>query len=61
MSGIDLVPQRQPDLTPHGRDYLIYTRACLVGRIYEITGHNQHWFWGLQGVFTSTDIGQLHG
>ena len=58
---IDLVPRRRPNLVPRGRDYLIYARECRVGRIYEVTGSHQRWFWGLQGVFTSMDIGMLQG
>jgi hypothetical protein len=49
---------------PHGRDYLIYARECRVGRIYEVTTsqtEHKRWFWGLQGVFTSMEIGELHG
>jgi len=58
---IDLVPRRRPNLVPRGRDYLIYARECRVGRIYEVTGNRPRWFWGIQGVFTSMDIGQLQG
>jgi hypothetical protein len=57
----DLVPRRQRDLVPPGRDYLIYARECRVKRIYEVTGSHPPWFWGLQGVFTSTEIGRLQG
>jgi hypothetical protein len=61
---IDLVPRRQPDLIPRGRDYLIYADDRRVGRIYEVftrPPQQEHWFWGLQGVFTSMEIGELHG
>jgi hypothetical protein len=60
---IDLVPRRRPNLVPRGRDYLIYARECRVGRIYEVTAKAQyhHWFWGIQGVFTTMDTGQLQG
>ena len=58
---IDLVAQREPDLVGGGRDFLIYARGRRVGRIYEVTSRpdHAHWFWGLQGIFTSMEIGQL--
>ena len=55
------MPRRRPNLVPRGRDYLIYAHECRVGRIYEVTGNRPRWFWGIQGVFTSMDIGQLQG
>jgi hypothetical protein len=39
---IDLVPRRQPDLIPRGRDYLIYAGDRRVGRIYEVLTSPPH-------------------
>jgi hypothetical protein len=61
VTSIELVPRRLADLVPRGRDYLIYARECRVGRIYEVTGSHPRWFWGLQGVVTSMEIGKLQG
>jgi hypothetical protein len=61
---IDLVPLRQEDLQDRYPDYLVYAAERLVGRIYCQVGgigRTEQWFWGVQGVFTSMEIGPLHG
>lgn len=56
---IELVSRREPEtVVGGGPDYLIYAGDRLVGRIYQ---RAEQWFCGVQGIFTSMKIGQLHG
>jgi len=63
LPGIELMPRREPDDVDGAPDYLIYAGDHLVGRIYRHVSRSdfENWFWGLQGVFTSMEIGRLHG
>ena len=63
LSQIELVARRPTDVGEDRPDYLIYARDRLVGRIYCQLARPvaQQWFWGVQGVFTTMEIGQLHG
>ena len=61
---IELLARRQEDLQDRYPDYFIYAGECLVGRIYCQVGglgRTEQWFWGVKGVFTSVEIGQLQG
>jgi hypothetical protein len=60
----DLVPRRQPDtVTGAGPDYSIYASERVVGRVYCRVARRdfEQRFWGVNGVVTSSEIGQLHG
>ena len=61
---IELLAPRQEDLQARYPDYLIYAGERLVGRIYCQVGgmgRTEQWYWGVQGAFTSMEIGPLHG
>jgi hypothetical protein len=60
---IELVARRKTDVGEDHPDHLIYARDRPVGRIYcQLARPDaQQWFWGVQGVLTSMEIGQLHG
>ena len=61
---VELIARQQEDLQRRYADYLIYAGERLVGRIYCQVGgmgRTEQWFWGVQGVFTSMEIGQLRG
>ena len=60
---IELIARRQEDLQARYPDYLIYAGERLVGRIYCQVGgmgRTEQWYWGVQGAFTSMEIGPLH-
>jgi hypothetical protein len=64
---IELVPRLESERLGGDRpDYSIYTGQRMVGRIYlqnvgQFTEDSEQWFWGVQGVFTSMEIGHLRG
>ena len=61
---IELVARRQEDLHDGRPDYLVYASDRQLGRIYQqLSGmaRTEQWFWGVQGVLTSAEIGRLQG
>jgi hypothetical protein len=60
----ELTTKRQEDLQGGRPDYHVYAGSRLVGRIYQNTRSlfgSEIWFWGVQGIFTSIETGQMHG
>jgi hypothetical protein len=61
---IELTTKRQEDLQGGRPDYHVYAGSRLAGRIYQNTRSlfgSEIWFWGVQGIFTSIETGQMHG
>jgi hypothetical protein len=63
ITDIKLIARRQSDLGEGRPDYLVHVQDRLVGRVYcQLSRPDvEQWFWGVQGVITSMEIGQLHG
>ena len=59
---IELIARRQ-EHDIERPDYVIYAQDRVVGRIHRqlASGDVQQWFWGVQGVITSMEIGHLQG
>ena len=61
---IELVAKRQEDLQGDRPDYHVYAGSRLAGRIHQNTKTlfgSEIWSWGLQGIVTSMEMGQMHG
>jgi hypothetical protein len=64
VSRIELVAKRQEDLQGGRPDYHVYAGCRLAGRIYRNTRSlfgSEIWSWGVQGIFTSMEAGQMQG
>ena len=61
---IELVAKRQEDLQGDRPDYHVRAGSRLAGRIHQNTKTlfgSEIWSWGVQGIVTSMEAGQMHG